>query len=695
MNLTPAQQDIVHAPYAARIFLSGPAGAGKTTAGVERLRFLLDQGVPGESILVLTPQRTLSEPYFACLRRPDVIAGGQVAVLTVGGLARRLIELFWPLKSDAAGFGHPDRPPVFLTMETAQYYMAHIVRPLLDAGYFASVTIDRNRLYAQILDNLNKAAAIGFPHTAIAERLDPAWMGNPAQRRVFADAQDCAIRFRAFCLQHNLLDFSLQMDFFWEHLWPDPQIREFLGRTLRHVIYDNVEEDMPRAHDLLRDWQPELDSLLLIHDEDGGYRKFLGADPDSAFALRELCAEEVRWEHSLVSPPVMHSLALALRQRIEHPAAPPAASLDLAGALAFSASRFYPQMLDEVADEIRRLVAEESLPPQEIVVLAPYLTDALRFSLMDRLAARKIPVRSLRPSRSLREEPAARALLTLAALAHPDWTLRPERADVTLALMLALQADLVRADLLTQIVYRPREIALLPFEEIKPDVQERITFELGARYTALRDWLLDYRASPPLPLDHFLRRFFGEVLSQPGYGFHDNLDASQVAANLIESVQAFRQVTAGPFGEEGLDSGREYLLVLREGLIPAQYPGAWRAAEEDAVLVAPAYSFLMMNRPVEVQFWLDPGASGWAERLEQPLTHPYVLSRAWPRDRQWTDADEVAAARSALARLTTGLLRRCRRRIYLGITDLGEQGYEQRGPLLKAIWKVQMQAQEP
>ena len=89
-----------------------------------------------------------------------------------GGLARRVCDLFWPVAAEAAGFAHPDQPPVFLSLETSQYYMAHIVRPLLDEGYFESVTMDRNRMYSQILDNLNKAAIVGFPIL----KLPPAWM---------------------------------------------------------------------------------------------------------------------------------------------------------------------------------------------------------------------------------------------------------------------------------------------------------------------------------------------------------------------------------------------------------------------------------------------------------------------------------------------------------------------------------------
>ena len=68
-----------------------------------------------------------------------------------------------------------------------------------------------------------------------------------------------------------------------------------------------------------------------------------------------------------------------------------------------------------------------------------------------------------------------------------------------------------------------------------------------------------------------------------------------------------------------------------------------------------------------------------------------MLSRHWSQDGDdaiWTDTDEVETRRDALYRLTLGLIRRCRRRVYLGLSELGEQGYEQKGPLLQAIQHV-------
>ncbi|MCC6298646.1 MAG: ATP-dependent helicase [Anaerolineales bacterium] len=683
------QQRIIDSPLDSKLFVSGPAGAGKTTAAVERMRHLLAQGVPGESILMLTPQRTLQEPYLDLLYSPERRAGGEVTPATIGGLARRMCDLFWPLAGEAAGFAHPDQPPVFLTLETAQYYMAHLVRPLLDEGYFESVTIDRNRLYSQIIDNLNKAAVIGFDHTEIGSKLDASYFGDPAQRRVYADAQDCAHRFRQYCLEHNLLDFSLQLEIFANVLWEQDIVRNYLRRNYRHLIYDNVEEDGPRAHDIVREWSADFESALLIYDEGAGFRYFLGADVETGWSLRDLCNEQIHLQESFVMSEEVAQLSDGLVEVILPTTGSKVEGQRSSESLSILQAHFYPELLDTIVNEIQSLISNSQISPSEIVILAPYLSDGLRFSIAHRLEASNIPWRSHRPSRSLKDEPASHALITLAALAHPHWNIHPPKFDVAYALMQSIDGlDLVRAQLLADIVYRQRDLQLSPFDQIKPDVQERITFSAGERYSTLRNWIEEYRASDVLPLDHFLRKIFGEVLSQAGFGYHRNFDSVRVAASLVESVKKFR-ISLDLTGFQNLSGlGKEYIQMLQDGVIAASYLEGWQNEDKDAVLVAPAHTFLMMNRPVTIQFWLDAGSSGWYERLSQPLTHPYVLSRGWQEGRQWTDADDVQYSKEAMARLVSGLLHRCRERVYLGIAELGESGFEGRGELLRAFQKV-------
>ena len=699
MEFSATQQKLIQAPLDQKIFITGPAGTGKTTAGVARLQWLLFNRVPAQSILVLTPQRTLAFPYEEVRHAPQLRPGGTVNLATVGALARRMADLFWPLAAEEAQFAHPDARPIFLTLETAQYFMARIVGPLVEEqGYFESITIDRNRLYSQIVDNLNKAAVVGFPITDIAPRLTSAWVGEKTQLRIYDEAQECAVRFRQYCLENNLLDFSLQMEVFIKHLWTEPLCRNYLLEQYPNLIVDNLEEDTPVAHEILRDWLPHTTSALLIYDEGGGHRSFLGADPVSATTLAHLCDERQHFDVSFVVTEPIRSLAEALEKAItpqktpgnqETKTVPPKQGVAIRTALQYDLHRFHPEMLDWTADTIARLIQHEGVPPKEIAVLSPFLSDALRFALSNRLEQRNIAVRSQRPSRALREEPAAQALLTLAALAHPNWGICPPRHDVAYTLTCVVEAlDLVRAQLLTDILYRIKEGCphLESFAGLQTEVQQRITYLLGGRYEALRLWLEAYNETPSTELDHCLSRLFGELLSQPGFRFHRDYNAARVAANLIESVQKFRRIAGALPAVKS--PAQEYVELVRDGVMAAQYIRDWESDQADAVLLAPAFTFLMSNRPVDVQFWLNVGSAGWWERLYQPLTHPHVLSRHWQAGKLWLDSDEVAARQETLQRLTQGLLQRCRRTLYLGLSELGEDGYEQQGALLIAIQHV-------
>jgi hypothetical protein len=358
--------------------------------------------------------------------------------------------------AEVSGFARPDMPPIFINHETSQFYIAHLIRPLFERGLFSSVTIARNRIYGQILDNLNKSAVVGFPYTEIGARLTAAWSGEPGQARIYEDAQTCATIFREYCLEHNLLDFSLQIDVFWYQLCKSKICKEYLRNTYTNLIFDNIEEDVPVSHDMLSDWIPDAESTLVIYDSGAGYRRFLGADPIGAQKLKLLCSETYIFTESFVTSPEIQSLSASLSSAIQHKPIP-ASSFDPRRALCFESHSFYPQMLDWVTGEIERLINNEGISPREIVVLAPLLSDSLRYSIVNRLEIKNIPVKTHRPSRSLREEPVTICLITLAMIAHPDWGFKPTKFDVAHCFMQAISGmDLIRAKLLAEIVFRLR-----------------------------------------------------------------------------------------------------------------------------------------------------------------------------------------------------------------------------------------------
>ena len=692
MDFSNSQIQIIESSLDSRTFLSGPAGTGKSTAGIERLKYLLQSDLPGHDILLLFPQRNLSLDYLKTLEVIDFSGSSKPIFATFGGLARRGIELFWPLLLDYFPKFSGDSPPVFLTLESSLYFMSKIVEPLIvEEGYFTSVTIQRNRLYSQIIDNLNKAAVHGFSHTEISDRLLSSWIGDQSQALVYEHAQLSANLFRKYCYDNNLLDFSLQVELFSKSLSSVPLIREHYHAQYKHLIYDNSEEDIPVCHDFISSILPDLDSALLIFDDDAGYRSFLGASPSNARELSGYCENHIKFSENFTNSDNLSIFTTQLVTALDSSSSPKFYKGKVTNqAISVNYRSTHPQMVSSVAADISSII-NSGTSPSEIVILAPFLSDALRFMFTTELGKYGISSSTHRPSRALRDEPVTHCLLTLAAFAHPQWNIHPSAHDLTFALLQSIKdLDLTRAYILSRqsIKNQNNVIGLSDFESLPSEFQERITYYFGSRYQDLTNWLVEYSKRPPLPLDYFLVHLFGEILSQPGFGFRDDLSMAMITNQIIQSVQKFR-LSAGEvqhFNPEQL--GSEYYKMVKTGVLANQYLQSWTQAPEDSVYLAPAYTFLLNNRPVDFQFWLDVGSRGWYERIFQPLTNPHVLHRDWQTGNLWRDIEEQELNLENLTCLTTGLIRRCRKGISLCLTETDEHGYEQKGLLIQAVNEI-------
>jgi hypothetical protein len=240
----------------------------------------------------------------------------------------------------------------------------------------------------------------------------------------------------------------------------------------------------------------------------------------------------------------------------------------------------------------------------------------------------------------------------LAQVVNPSWKLPLTDQDVTLLLLESLEGlDDIRARLIVQHLYRGGQ--WIAFHQLDSTLQERITFVFGEKYEALREWIKTHQQAPIAEMDVLWSVAFGDLLSRVGFGFHQHPHRAEVTANLMDSARQFRRAITQV--NTASELGREYIQLVREGVIANQYVRSWQMPTTDAILVAPAYTYLMSNRPTDYQYWLNIGSVGWWERIYQPLTHPYVLSRNWNQGLVWTDEQEYYTRNEALYHLVLGL----------------------------------------
>ncbi|MEN6480316.1 MAG: UvrD-helicase domain-containing protein [Anaerolineales bacterium] len=681
----------------------GPPGTGKSTALVARLVSLVREGRRPYELLVLVPQRAPVARYEAALAVADAPTRGGAEIATYYGLCRRLVGLFWPLLAPEAGMD-PAREPTFLTIETTQYYLWQIVEPLIRSeGYFADVPIRRDRLLSQLIDNLNKSALVGFDHTEIFARLRGAWVGEPDRVQSFWQAQDCATRFRAFCRERGLLDLSLTTELFDRYLLPQPAFQRYLAERYRHLIVDNLEENVPVAQRLVAWLIAHCDSAVVALDEGGGHRLFLGADAAGAQEVADGCREHLHLTRRVAGSPSAVAFAEAVGRALRAPVPvepEPLPAADPRDAVyLLPDAKYWVGMVRAAAAHIAELVAAGT-PAHRIAVVAPYVSEVLRFTLQEELAARGIALFLLRPSTPLRDQDALRGLLVLATLAHPRWVLHlqgeewlPSTAEVALALETALgDLDPVRARQLAMSAWPvgARTLAdLASTPSAAGSLWADVGYQVRERYQTLQQWLAVYAQGEPLPLDVFVARLFGDVLSRAGFGLHSDPDRIRACGRLVESARNFFAAVGRGEALPPDELSRAYVELVLGGMASAEYLLDWPTAlPENAVVLATAWAYVTRDLRSDVQVWLDVGAEGWWDRPNQPLTHPYVLSRRWPVGRPWREIEEDEARRASLSKLVYGLAARCEQRIALGTSELGVDGLQQAGPLERAVLRA-------
>lgn len=647
--------------------------------------------MPPEQILLLTPQRSYTLQYQEAFTPATWY---RMEKATIGGLAGRIVSLFWPLISRDAYPFDESKEPRLLTYEVAQFFMSRVASPLIEQGYFADLRLTRPRLYSQLLDNLNKAAANVISLDEVGDYLKDAAGLAGAQDHRYEDIAQTIQDYRQFCIAHNLLDFSLYLELFWVLFKQASPVKEYLLDRHRHLIYDNCEEDIPAAHDFVRTLLPDLKSALILFDQNAGYRRFLGADPKSAYDLKKQVAslggtilDQLKVKDL---PASLKSLGDLLVQEVHEGVLDEVAIESGEPRFKVFSGRLHQDMVLKAIDQVVELV-EDGVSPGDIAIISPFLSESLHYGLSVQLDKHEIRHHLHRPSRDLLDEPVTKVMLTFATLAHPQWKRpRPSHEAVTYMLNYLLdEADLVRAALLASGGYQmvSDQVGLKPFDELDVSLRDRITYTAGERYEALRTWLETYQAGETLPIDHFFSKAFGELLSQEGYGFHQDKEAGVDVGRLVESARKFRQAVSKVLVDVDEPVGSAYIEMVQQGVISAFYTLDWEE-EDDVVLITPVHTFLLKNESYKHQIWLDVGSTSWHKRIHQPLTNPYVLSRQWTKGKRWADEDEQEFEKERLASLLLGLINRCTDTIYICFSELSAYGQEQTGTLREVMNSV-------
>ena len=685
--LNHAQQTAVAST--GRTLLIGPAGTGKTTALQQRLHHLLAEGEPAYTILVLVAEPKHKERYTAVARQAELGAYADLKVDNYVGLAREFVELFWPLVARRGGFASAHRPPTWLSYDLAQLHMWEVITPMLEAGHFANLRLRPQQIVSQLLDNLNRSALNNHTLEEGIQRQINAWAGDKEHIKQLFDARTAAQKFRAACHAHNLLDLSLGVELFSQHIVGHPEFARYFRERFRHFVVDNLEEQTAAGQRLVETLLRHSESATLAFDTGGGYKTFLAADPKHAARFGQLCQTTIPFEERFVDQQGVYHIA----QQVDgylfgQKNAPPPEEIR-PKLLGYVYRRYRREMLIDLAYFVRDYLAQSHIPPSELAIIVPYLDGALRYKLTQALREAGVPYQITRRRASPREEAHVRTWLTFTALAHPDWHIYPSHYDVAEALQLSLYGlDPVRAALVAQSLYEPNVPRLRDTLELTGKQVERIGEEMVNRVELLRRWLLEQGTAdgrPQHPLPTFLHKLFTELLAQPEMTPVPDVQGAAVCDWLVRTAERLTEAAPamGLVGDAAI--GKAFLNGIYNGLVTADPPDMGEPPDPNGVRISTIYGFLLGEWDVQVQVWLETAATGWWDMPRQPLSNTFVLAESWQEDQQWTLEDDVRIRNELLSRVVHGLTSRCRHGVILATSELDRRGARQEGPLWRAL----------
>ncbi|MGB5713533.1 MAG: recombinase family protein [Waterburya sp.] len=554
------------------------------------------------------------------------------------------------------------------------------------------------RLVRQTLDLMQLAGSSGVPTEDISTILHQGLSGldvNNDQGHLWQRMGELLLLWRSWCLDRGLLTYGLIYELYWRYLLPNPQYQQHLKSRYQAIFADDVDDYPAIARDLFEVMLDQGVSAVFTYNSHGKIRLGLNADPDYLEGLAARCQVE-----KLTT--VTDNLAIAFADTavdLVNEAAYLVTAPDTIQSLQ-TISR--AELLRQTAEIIIQAVQQQEIEPTEIAIIAPGLDEIARYSLIEILSARGIPVTPLNEQRPIISSPLVRSLLTLLSLVYADLGRLVDRDAIAEMLTVFSHSqdtqspsisriDPVRAGLIADYCYHvdPERPYLSPVETFPR--WDRLGHQGTNAYQEIVNWIEASKVrqqqqsflTPTVLLSEAIEHFLNN-------GSYLSSDKLAVLRELMETAQHFWEVDRRlrqnePSFQTQSTTVAQFIQLLRRGTITANpRPLRQFSPKIGAVTLYTVFQYRSLRSSHRWQFWLDASSPLWSQGGAATLFAAPLFLKQWT-GRNWMPENEYAMDKERLERILRDVLARASEKIFLCHSDLGVNGIEQVGVLLPLV----------
>ncbi len=587
--------------------------------------------------------------------------------------------------------------PLRLRPETEQELATNLWRNQADWQTLCEFD-NEYRLVRQTLDLMQLAGASGVPTEDISVMLQEGLAGldlnNENNTHLWQRMGELLLLWQKWCLDRGFLTYGLIYELYWRYLLPNPQYQQHLTRRYQAIFADDVDDYPAIARDLFDFMLDRGTFAVFTYNPDGKIRLGLNADPDHLGGLAARCHQEK-------SNFTTSNLATEFGDTAVELVAETAYLVEAPDSIQSLQTISRAELLRQTAEIIIDAVHNRGIQPAQIAIIAPGLDEIARYSLIQILSAKNIPVTPLNEQRPIISSPLVRSLLTLLGLVYADLGRLVDRDAIAEMLVIFSQKsqgnrlvadiDPVRAGLIADYCYHvDPENPYLSAVEAFPR-WDRLGHQAVTAYQEIVNWIETSKAkqqkqsffTPTILLSEAIAHFLVKKI---------NLSSDRLAVlrELMETAQHFWEVDRRirqnePRFQTQAATVAQFIQLLRRGTITANpRPIRQFTPQKGAVTLATVFQYRSLRTSHTWQFWLDASSPLWSQGGAATLFAAPLFLKQWS-GKTWMPEEEYEMDSQRLQRILRDIMARAEQKIFLCHSDLGVNGTEQSGALLPLV----------
>ena len=669
------------------LYVEGPLGSGKTrllTQEAARLLDIQNTGQATTSVLILCSNHARQRQFINRLAQALQKPSAQWPMYTYAGYVRTMIFNHWPsvetqiqstVKTNATKIR-----PALSGMEDTELIVSYLIERMQTEhpAMFAEFPGNTRQLARQIIRRIRLRSENRLSRSEMSERsmlLHEICHAETAELEKQFDWSSYAIR---------TLDANKQLDVFHRLLESNELFKQEL-QNIKHLIVDDMDETTPAQQAFIKTLAPQLETLILAADIDGGSRRgYLNAYPYDWEKLKQLLPDG-KVVSLIRDDEIAHTAQTLLANWKTNPLPTP---LPANVVSMYDDSITRVEMLDTVTEDILRHI-QNGGSPGDLCVVFPK-TDVLSFyRLKNRLSRRGVPVQLLSGTHRPADNPTCRAFIYLLQLANGKrWGIKLTPWEIKTVLIRILQYPVHQREQIEALAQAMLNSDLILENQIIPEASALPVTDnsiFTERYQKLQHWL---EKAQTLPFEKQLHSAFSQLVAT-GASEQDRFeDLSQIIESHERQKTVFQALNALHSNNTGIDTPPDYdrwwLQQIKNGSI-ANTPETPDEINPEAIVTGTPQKMIDFEVQRPIQFWLDVSSREWARSDNAPLYNAWVHSAVWDfSDTAFSEAFNEKVIRARAGHITRTLTLLAGQKIHAYASDLDDLGFTHTG-LLKPL----------